>query len=231
MSLKIDWATHEAAKYSCEKWHYSSCLPTGKLVKVGVWENSRFIGVVIFSRGASPRIGHFAKLDQTEICELTRVALTNHITPVSRILTIAVKFLRKNCPGLRLVVSYADSSEGHHGGIYQACNWIYVGSTRSPGFVINGSPMHFRSVQMKYGTGSLSALIAKGVNVRKILCEPKLKYLMPLDDEMRKRVQSLSKPYPKRAGSKANVAVGFHSTGDGATPIPALQSYSQTVNE
>jgi hypothetical protein len=28
--LKIDWASHEAAKYACENWHYSKCLPAGK---------------------------------------------------------------------------------------------------------------------------------------------------------------------------------------------------------
>ena len=49
--LKVDWATHEAAKHSCVNWHYSKCLPAGKLVKIGAWENSKFIGVVIFSRG------------------------------------------------------------------------------------------------------------------------------------------------------------------------------------
>ena len=24
--LRIDWATHEAARYACEKWHYSRCV-------------------------------------------------------------------------------------------------------------------------------------------------------------------------------------------------------------
>ena len=28
--LKIDWATHEAAKYACLHWHYSKTIPTGK---------------------------------------------------------------------------------------------------------------------------------------------------------------------------------------------------------
>ena len=43
--LKIDWATHKAAKYACENWHYSKCLPSGKTVKLGVWEDNNFIGI------------------------------------------------------------------------------------------------------------------------------------------------------------------------------------------
>ena len=74
--LKIDWATHEAAKYACENWHYSKSIPVPPLVKIGVWENSKFIGVLIFSRGASSNLLKPYGLDQTEGCELTRVSLT-----------------------------------------------------------------------------------------------------------------------------------------------------------
>ena len=29
-NLKIDWATHEAAKYACTNWHYSKSVPINK---------------------------------------------------------------------------------------------------------------------------------------------------------------------------------------------------------
>ena len=127
--LRIDWATHAAAKYACENWHYSGCIPKSKLSKVGVWEDGKFIGVVIFGSGASPQIGNPYKLHPDQVCELVRVALTKHITPVSKILAIALKLVAKANPRLKLVVSYADPLQGHHGGIYQATNWIYSGKT------------------------------------------------------------------------------------------------------
>jgi hypothetical protein len=37
-----------------------------------------------------------------------------------------------------------------------------------------------------------------------------IKYLLPLDDEIAQRIKSLSKPYPKCATSKENVAPGVH---------------------
>ena len=67
--LKIDWATHEAAKYACEKWHYSGCLPVGKLVKVGAWEDKKFIGVVLFGRGANYNMVKGYGLGQDQGCE------------------------------------------------------------------------------------------------------------------------------------------------------------------
>lgn len=47
--LRIDWATHEAARYACENWHYSGTVPVGKLAKVGAWERGEFVGVVLFA--------------------------------------------------------------------------------------------------------------------------------------------------------------------------------------
>lgn len=130
-NLRLDWATHEASKYAVEHWHYSNCLPSGKSVKIGVWESDRFIGVIMFGLGATPNLSKKYNLKMTECCELTRVALTDHETPVSRIVAIALNFLKRSNPGIRIVVSFADEgSQGHHGGIYQAGNWVYSGSVQ-----------------------------------------------------------------------------------------------------
>lgn len=118
-SLRLDWASHEAAEYACRKWHYSGCISAGKSVKVGIWEDGQFIGVVVFGLGATPNLSKRYGLTMEQCCELTRVALTTHQTPVTRILSIAMKMLRTRCPGVRLIVSFADTAQGHHGGIYQ----------------------------------------------------------------------------------------------------------------
>lgn len=129
MSLRLDWCSHEAAKYAVEHWHYSKSLPTPPLVKIGVWEDEKFIGCVMFSRGSNNNMLKPYSLSVTEGCELTRVALTTHKAPVSRIVSIALRMVRKEMCGLRLVVSYADPNKGHAGSIYQAGGWVYVGQT------------------------------------------------------------------------------------------------------
>lgn len=194
--LKLDWCSHEAAKYAVEKWHYSKVMPAGKTVKIGVWENNQFIGCVIFSRGANNNIGKPYQLKQTEICELTRVALTKHQTAVSRIVSIAIKMLRKQSPEIRMLLSYADPAHNHNGSIYQAMNWVYVGMSdnwRGSHYIVAGRPMHGRSVRSKWGNEKNIPLpweIAPPAN--------KHKYLYPLDIEIRRQILPLAKPYPKR---------------------------------
>ena len=196
--LRIDWATHNAAKYACENWHYSGCLPVGKLVKIGAWEQGKFIGVVLFSRGASPFLGAKYELRQTECVELVRVALRSHNCAVSRIISLALKFLKKACAGLKLVVSFADQSKGHHGGIYQAGNWLYTGQSNSViEYYINGRWLHTReALGGAFGKSAKKKNVAKAAATR--LISGKHRYLMPLDAEMRERIAPLAKPYPKR---------------------------------
>lgn len=216
--LKIDWATHEAAKYACENWHYSKKMPVNKTVKIGAWEDDKFIGVVIFSPGATPALYKTYKITQQAGCELTRVALNKHKTPVSKILSLAIKFLKRSNPGMRLIISFADTKEGHHGGIYQATNWIYVGNAcprRLP--KLNGKFIHERSLSVLVKQGKAKRSDCEWVNAL-----PKHKYLMPLDDDMREQVRHFSKPYPKRAGSVESSTSEFHSEGGGESPTPAL---------
>lgn len=199
--LHIDWASHEATRYACENWHYSKSVPVPPLVKVGVWENDKYIGVVIFSRGASSNLLKPYGLNQDEGCELTRVALNKHITPVSKIMAIAIKFLKKENPKLRLIVSFADPQYGHHGGIYQATNWIYVGDTaKGKEYWHNGKRLHSRQVSEK-GWNIQQGQKRKTVKPSEcqiIETKGKHRYLMPLDNQMAKQIEPLRKPYPKR---------------------------------
>lgn len=193
--LRIDWATHEAARFAVENWHYSKSMPVGKTVKIGAWEQQKFIGVVIFAYGANNNIGKPYGLSQTECCELVRVALSSHVNSVSRIVALALKFLKRQSPGVRLVVSYADTAQGHHSGIYQAGNWIFSGTSKgATQYMLNGRIVHSMQIQTFVRAGKLKGR----AGLDKVQAGDKHKYLMPLDAEMRARVLPLAKPYPKR---------------------------------
>ena len=200
--LRLDWCSYEAAKYAVEHWHYSACMPKSKMVKIGAWEDGEFIGSIIFSYGATPQIGSPYKLTQFEICELTRVALKEHKTPVSKILSRAIKMLNKQSPGVRLIVSFADMEQNHYGIIYQATNWIYAGTTKPGrvGFIIQGKKTHTRTIgSMPGGVQSLEWV--KNYVDRKAsewIGIEKHRYLYPLDRAMRRQIAPLAKPYPKK---------------------------------
>lgn len=195
--LKINWATHAAAKYACENWHYSRSLPVGKLVKVGAWENGQFIGVLLFAWGMNKSLGSPYGLQIDQCCELVRVALKQHETPVSRMMSLALKWLANQSQGLRLVVSFADPASGHHGGIYQATNWVYTGqSAANFEWRLNNKRLNKRAYT---GSNFGNPKMQVPAGAIRVTLPGKHRYLMPLDAEMRERIMPLSKPYPKRA--------------------------------
>lgn len=200
--LKLDWCSHQAAKFACEHWHYSKSVPMPPLNMVGVWESGEFIGVVLYARGASPKLGARFNLGPTEVCELVRVALKSHETSVSRIVSISLKFIRKHNPGLRLVVSFADTNQGHHGGIYQAGNWLYSGTSNTNKFFMDksGRLWHPRQVSSSGVVKQFGERVkcVKRSDCSEVLQQGKHRYLMPLDAAMRAQIEPLRQPYPKR---------------------------------
>jgi hypothetical protein len=219
VELKIDWATHEAAKYACENWHYSGCIPKSKLVKVGAWENGKFIGVVIFGYGATQGLGKPYGLKMNECCELVRIALRKHFAPVSKIMSLAIKFLKKENNGIKLIVSFADQTQGHHGGIYQATNWVYTGQTAKALFYRDPSGKLWHPRRASKTPNAQKKLVTSQWTDE--LQEGKHRYLMPLDKKMKARIMPLSKPYPKRVKEQDSE---YHSELGGATPTHTLQN-------
>lgn len=204
LDLKLDWASFEAAKYACENWHYSKCLPVGKTVKIGVWESGKFIGCIIFSRGANCNMAKYFGVAADELAELARVALTAHKNQVSRMLSISQKMLLKLCPGLKIIFSYADlTNQGHEGGIYKADNWECLGErTATSGHLfLNGKLTHNRSISAKYG--SVKNIPAK-IRIEKPLPQTKILFV-------------------KRIKHKSNVKQS-HCLEGGAIPTDPLHS-------
>jgi len=205
LNLHLDWCSYQDAKYACEHWHYSKSMPVNKTVRIGVWENKQFIGAIIFSCG-SAGVGTSGKrfgIENIQVAELARVALKQHKTPVTKIVKIALSLIKKINPNLRLIISYADPLYGHVGAIYQGGNWLYVGRSSPDTAYIdsNGKRWHSRSVSetgYKIHCG-IKTRCPKPSGMKAIKVEPKYKYLYPLDDEMRKQIEPLRKPYPKCA--------------------------------
>lgn len=224
MTLHLDWCSHEAAKYACKNWHYSKAIPAGKLVKIAVYENALFCGVIIFSRGASPNLLTRYHLAQTEGCELTRIALRSHIYPVTQMVAIALQMLRTHYATMRLIVSFADPEQGHVGGIYKAGNWIYTGTSgETVEYFVEGRWQHVRNSYHK----------VKGHNVLTRKRKGKYRYVMPLDKEIKRMAQTLAVPYPKsqaRARSTDSGATNDQLERGGATPTRALISEGTQSN-
>lgn len=219
-SLKIDWATHGAAKFACENWHYSGCVPKSKQNKIGVWEDEKFLGVIMVGSSTGPHIFSFLGLNQFTGAELTRVALKNHKVTVSRILSIALKFIKKKNPKLKAIVSFADANVGHHGGIYQAGNWKYFGrSTAMKQWKIDG--------KWRNDVNLFEAFKGKREMLQKLpqrTLEGKHKYVYFFDKELEKKFEKSFLIYPKRVTSIETDVSGVHPEEGGVSPTVTLHS-------
>ena len=74
-----------------------------------------------------------------DVLELSRlVMVSNGGIQLSQLVSFACKHLRKQ--GWHLLVSFADWTQRHHGGIYQAAGWNYSGcrDRRMDGLIIDG---------------------------------------------------------------------------------------------
>jgi len=227
VNLRLDWCSYKAAKFAVEHWHYSKTIPRGKLVNIGCWENDFFIGCLIYSYNANNRLGNFLNLNQFQVIELVRIALKKHSNPVSKMIAISLKLIKKNFPNILLCISYADPNQNHLGGIYQASNWIYMGKTsNSKGYVLpNGEISHSRNHSekgfIKRFYGEKQSCIKPSL-LKKIILPGKHKYAYPLNDGIKKQLESFAKPYPKSAGSIDSDAPPHQGGEGGAEPTPAL---------
>lgn len=204
--MRLTYATKQAVDFACKKFHYAKSVPANPLGYNVYNDNNEWCGVVLYSVGATPNIGHPYGLLQGQVLELVRVALNGKQKCTSEVVAASLKQLHKDCPLCRLVVSYADCDQNHLGTIYQATNWIYVG-TKGKGdrtaFIVKGKKMHNKSVYSHKINGKHCPQTLEAVkehldpNATEFFSKGKRKYLFPLDKKMRKQILPLSKPYPK----------------------------------
>jgi hypothetical protein len=105
--------------------------------------------------------------------------------------------------------SYADTGQGHHGGIYQALNAVYVGlSPARAAWVLDGEPTHIRTLANRYGCEGrrLAALLEReGRTLERVPggSTAKHTYILPIGAPSTRRaikrhLAMYALPYPKR---------------------------------
>lgn len=138
-----------------------------------------------------------------EVIELSRlVRRPDYPEPLTRLISFATLWLKRS--GWNLAVSFADWTQRHHGGIYQAADWRFHG-LRSPamdGLVIDGVFKPGRSCNSAFGTRSPDKLrdILTQSEIEPHYDEGKYLYWKPLNVSGKTKARRLdlkSLPYPK----------------------------------
>jgi hypothetical protein len=166
-------------------------------------------------------------LKDTEAAELVRVALApGRAHPTSQCVAISLKLLHRQSPGLKLVVSYANRGQGHVGTIYQAGGWIYLGTSEQSYIKVKGKIEHPRTLYDRFGrNGQSIPWLRQHVDPRaeRVPMAPKLKYVMPLDPTLRRKLAAEALPYPRRERSDTGDTPADQAGEGGPTPTRSLQ--------
>lgn len=209
--MKLTRANAKAIKYACLHFHYAKAIPVNTLGYNVYNDDGEWCGVILFGTGATPNMARPYGLTQGEVLELVRVALNGKQECTSKAVGIALRLLKKDCPMCKMVVSYADCDQSHYGTIYQATNWIFTGVNKAGclvAFMVHGKKMHPKSVYARMvvidGKRQHCPQTIEAVrryidpNATVFKTQGKRKYLFPMTKQMRKQLEPLAKPYPKK---------------------------------
>lgn len=166
--------------------------------------------------GTTATSGHNAHkpygLKHYELGTLARGACVHWAPPGtnSKLVAWTVRMLARTT-ALKLILAYADTDAGEIGTIYQACGWTYIGKTTG-GLSYVGPNGRVYDVKIVYDTlrshnqrktiswsAQRDHMLKHGWTEQRV--NPKHRYVQLVDakdDRLRARVDSMSKPYPKR---------------------------------
>ena len=114
----------------------------------------RLVGAILFGQLSTTAWKKFSNVEE-EVLELRRLVLVDAAkkNSESRVISKAIKQIKKANSAVKFIVSYADPNYGHTGVIYRASNFKFVGmSGKDKGFVDTetGKLYHSRALRTKY---------------------------------------------------------------------------------
>lgn len=199
--MRLRHATPQEIRYACLNFHYAKSVPAAYVYAYSVFEDDgQWCGVILYSYGSNPQVGKQFGLFSGEVLELIRVALNGRQSHTSKAVSISLRMLHRDAPHVKMVISFADQEQGHMGTIYQASNWMYVGSVKgSRAYIVNGTRMHYKTVR-QHGWKDNEAWLKSNVDqsAKAVSSGDKHKYLFFFDRRLRRSLEQHSKPYPKQ---------------------------------
>ena len=155
MSIKNKFTVKPIKRYETHDWflnkHYAKRVPSITYC-YGLYDTYKILqGVISFGSPASKPlvVGAFKGKYQENFLELNRLCVNENLEKnvLSFFVSQSIKLLEKP----KVIVSYADTSQSHHGYIYQATNWIYTGlSDKRTEWRMRGNNKHSKTICEQY---------------------------------------------------------------------------------
>ena len=199
----------KAFQFTC-LYHYSHLGFKKAKVNLGIYDKktNELKGVLQWGCSAQEgiRLDRYVKepIKKEEYLELNRFCMKDDEgkNAESQAISLGVKWLKKNMPEIKLLVSYSGRREGKYGYIYQATNWEYLGYFVSNGFwLIDGIEKHSLTIWNEYqkhcdtNKPMIEAICEKHEDVRQTWTKQFI-YIIRLDETLTAATAPMKYPKP-----------------------------------
>jgi hypothetical protein len=194
--MKIMPVGYDHARVFIKEFHYLGTLPKSVKRNFALFVDGNVHAVACYGPIHAPKL-------PKGLMELRRLAKREGSEIVlSKFLSGTLRQLKKE--GILGVLSWADPEAGHHGGIYQATNWIYSEPNSynwNSHFIDDtGNVVDHRQAFKRFGTSSKKKILEINPTWKSFLPKMKFRYLMPLNadaNDLLSKMNARRMPYPK----------------------------------
>jgi hypothetical protein len=226
--IRVRRVSVKSARPFVASYHYSRTMPDAtREVFAGYFPGSVLAGFVVFGMGAGKNqyTRLLPDLADGEYRELSRLWSPDGMptNTESRLISAAIRQLI----GVRLVISYADPSQGHNGAIYQATNFVYLGQTDGGERLVDesGQEVHSKLLsvyRMRHPRMAdwPSKDIAEHFGFRPIPNPSKHRYAYAIRPEDRAVLAAMAQPYPRAVAASSDAPDDQSGEGGSQPTLP-----------
>lgn len=184
------------------KNHYSGRIVQNCYVHMGVFMNGDLEGVLQFGYAMNPAAMSkvVSGTTSTDYLELNRMWLSPRCprNSESRAISYAIQYIKAAMPQVRWLQSFADERCGGLGVVYQAANFLYVGSHQTRFFELDGEFYHEMLLTAHRKGGNRGMTLRANITRAKAHSLRQFRYVFFVHKGARKHLRLKVHPYPKR---------------------------------
>ncbi len=198
----VAWIPRRQADEMIIANHYSGRVVRNAYVHLGVFLAGRLVGALQFGHAINPKAmaGIVAGTTTGTYLELNRMWLDD-VAPrnsESRAIAYAVRYIRRVCPRVRWIQTFADERLGRWGVVYQASNFLFVGSHLCHFYELDGQTFHPMLLTAHGPQGGPRGQYLRA-NLHRATRHTyrQFRYVLPLHPAARRGLLLKPRPYPK----------------------------------
>lgn len=201
--LLIKESPHHLVDNLIAKHHYSNKVTSNRWKSFAVFWKGKLSGAMQIGYGIRPeKKRHIIEGANSEtVKEFDRMWLSDDMpkNSESKCIGYLLRYLKKNYPELKVLISYADGIRDKIGTIYQATNFIYIGYVKGEFYYIEDDDEWVHPVSMYHRHGSRSKeTLNKYYKSWKKIRGKQYRYIYFLDKEWKSHLKIKPKKYPKK---------------------------------